>query len=139
MILRSLVKLQHVPSGPLKHKSLIFGPPTLSVFENKTPNWSILFTRKFRNLNFKLICSSASQTGTDSSPGSCTMQKSEGSMNEVVEREGEMEQEIVEKLGPPPEEPLPESCCGNGCRNCVWDMYFDKLERYNKRKEAIRS
>ncbi|CAN4083362.1 unnamed protein product [Withania somnifera] len=33
---------------------------------------------------------------------------------------------------PPPEKPLPDDCCGSGCVRCVWDMYYEELEEYNK-------
>ncbi|OWM88855.1 hypothetical protein CDL15_Pgr020809 [Punica granatum] len=33
---------------------------------------------------------------------------------------------------PPPEKPLPDDCCGSGCIRCVWDIYYDELEAYNK-------
>ncbi|GMN29247.1 hypothetical protein TIFTF001_002354 [Ficus carica] len=33
---------------------------------------------------------------------------------------------------PPPEKPLPGDCCGSGCVRCVWDVYYDDLEEYNK-------
>ncbi|KAF4389742.1 hypothetical protein F8388_009875, partial [Cannabis sativa] len=33
---------------------------------------------------------------------------------------------------PPPEKPLPGDCCGSGCVRCVWDIYYDELEDYNK-------
>jgi hypothetical protein len=32
----------------------------------------------------------------------------------------------------PPEKPLPGDCCGSGCVRCVWDIYYDELEAYNK-------
>lgn len=35
-------------------------------------------------------------------------------------------------LPPPPEKPLPDDCCGSGCVRCVWDVYYDELEAYNK-------
>jgi hypothetical protein len=35
----------------------------------------------------------------------------------------------------PPLEPLPEECCGGGCDPCVYDRYYDALERY---REALR-
>ncbi|XP_052195131.1 uncharacterized protein LOC127803133 [Diospyros lotus] len=37
-----------------------------------------------------------------------------------------------EKLPPPPEKPLPGDCCGSGCVRCVWDVYYEELEAYNK-------
>ncbi|CAK9157074.1 unnamed protein product [Ilex paraguariensis] len=33
---------------------------------------------------------------------------------------------------PPPEKPLPGDCCGSGCVRCVWDVYYDELDEYNK-------
>ncbi|GKV41531.1 hypothetical protein SLEP1_g49046 [Rubroshorea leprosula] len=33
---------------------------------------------------------------------------------------------------PPPEKPEPGDCCGSGCVRCVWDVYYDELEAYNK-------
>ncbi|KAJ0869044.1 putative Oxidoreductase-like domain-containing protein [Helianthus annuus] len=36
------------------------------------------------------------------------------------------------EIPPPPEKPLPGDCCGSGCVRCVWDVYYDELEEYNK-------
>lgn len=33
---------------------------------------------------------------------------------------------------PPPEKPEPGDCCGSGCVRCVWDVYYEELEEYNK-------
>ncbi|KAM1971797.1 hypothetical protein ACFX16_018683 [Malus domestica] len=33
---------------------------------------------------------------------------------------------------PPPEKPEPGDCCGSGCVRCVWDVYYDELDEYNK-------
>lgn len=33
---------------------------------------------------------------------------------------------------PPPEKPLTDDCCGSGCDRCVWDIYYEELEAYNK-------
>ena len=32
----------------------------------------------------------------------------------------------------PPREPQPEECCGSGCVPCVYDVYWDRLERYEQ-------
>ncbi|PWA75353.1 oxidoreductase [Artemisia annua] len=37
-----------------------------------------------------------------------------------------------EKLPEPPEKPLAGDCCGSGCVRCVWDVYYEELEEYNK-------
>ncbi|GJP33407.1 hypothetical protein CLOM_g3984 [Closterium sp. NIES-68] len=34
----------------------------------------------------------------------------------------------------PPEKPLPGDCCGSGCSPCVWETYYEGLERYNAAK-----
>ena len=36
------------------------------------------------------------------------------------------------EIPPPPEKPDPGDCCGSGCVRCVWDVYYDELEEYNK-------
>ncbi|KAF7073819.1 hypothetical protein CFC21_078756 [Triticum aestivum] len=32
----------------------------------------------------------------------------------------------------PPEKPLPGDCCGSGCVRCVWDIYYDEFQDYQK-------
>lgn len=49
----------------------------------------------------------------------------------------EEEEKVV--LPPPPEKPLPGDCCGSGCVRCVWDIYYDELEDYNKLVSEIKS
>ena len=34
----------------------------------------------------------------------------------------------------PPQEPQEGDCCGSGCVRCVWDIYYEKLERYNEQR-----
>ncbi|KAE9614606.1 putative oxidoreductase-like protein [Lupinus albus] len=36
------------------------------------------------------------------------------------------------EIPPPPEKPDPGDCCGSGCVRCVWDIYYDELEEYDK-------
>ena len=38
----------------------------------------------------------------------------------------------------PPHEPDPGDCCGEGCVNCVYDVYEAELARYQARLEAWR-
>ncbi|CAI8609079.1 unnamed protein product [Vicia faba] len=38
----------------------------------------------------------------------------------------------VKEVPPPPEKPDPDDCCGSGCVRCVWDVYYDQLEEYDK-------
>lgn len=56
----------------------------------------------------------------------------EESQKSVMKREAE--EKAPEKLPPPPppEKPLPGDCCGNGCVPCVWDIYYEELQDYNK-------
>ncbi|XP_039069824.1 uncharacterized protein LOC120216477 [Hibiscus syriacus] len=41
-------------------------------------------------------------------------------------------EEPAEAIPPPPEKPEPGDCCGSGCVRCVWDVYYEELEAYNK-------
>lgn len=36
----------------------------------------------------------------------------------------------------PPSEPKPEECCQRGCDPCVYDRYYDALERYQQALQA---
>ncbi|KAG7550956.1 Oxidoreductase-like N-terminal [Arabidopsis thaliana x Arabidopsis arenosa] len=57
----------------------------------------------------------------------------------LVEASKEEEKEIEDKkkeevsVPPPPEKPEPGDCCGSGCVRCVWDVYYEELEDYNKK------
>ena len=35
---------------------------------------------------------------------------------------------------------LPQSweCCGDSCPNCVWDLYFEELKKFNKFKKTLK-
>lgn len=44
----------------------------------------------------------------------------------------EEEQKSKKMLPPPPEKPEPGDCCGSGCVRCVWDVYYEELEAYDK-------
>lgn len=35
----------------------------------------------------------------------------------------------------PPQQP--EYCCGNSCKNCVWDFYFEEMKKFNELKDRI--
>jgi len=34
---------------------------------------------------------------------------------------------------PPPEKPTPNECCGSGCVPCIYDYYYDALEKWQER------
>lgn len=51
--------------------------------------------------------------------------------NEKKEEEGDVPEKL-QTPPPPPEKPLPGDCCGSGCARCVWDVYYEELEEYNK-------
>ncbi|KAK8716782.1 hypothetical protein V6N13_044080 [Hibiscus sabdariffa] len=42
------------------------------------------------------------------------------------------DEELAKEIPPPPEKPEPGDCCGSGCVRCVWDVYYEELEAYNK-------
>lgn len=29
-----------------------------------------------------------------------------------------------------PREPTEDDCCGNGCSPCVWDTFYERLDKY---------
>jgi hypothetical protein len=34
-------------------------------------------------------------------------------------------------LPPPPEKPIADECCGSGCVPCIYDYYYDALDKWN--------
>ena len=36
----------------------------------------------------------------------------------------------------PPREPALEECCGSGCEPCVFDRYYEALDRYQAALQA---
>jgi Oxidoreductase-like protein, N-terminal len=46
---------------------------------------------------------------------------------------------VSKKALEPPEKPLPGDCCGSGCVRCVWDVYYEELEAYNKSLASLNS
>ncbi|GLU19821.1 hypothetical protein SLE2022_360480 [Rubroshorea leprosula] len=55
------------------------------------------------------------------------------------EQEKQEKEESVNRSSPPPplpqpqpEKPEPGDFRGNGCVRCVWDLYYEELEAYNK-------
>ncbi|KAG6700904.1 hypothetical protein I3842_08G136500 [Carya illinoinensis] len=56
---------------------------------------------------------------------------------ESIGKDKELEEKLKTKeekwtSPPPPEKPLPGDCCGSGCVRCVWDVYYEELEAYDK-------
>ncbi|CAL1373978.1 unnamed protein product [Linum trigynum] len=59
-----------------------------------------------------------------------TEAKRGGSIDDKEEQEQTKEKAIPPP--PPPEKPESGDCCGSGCVRCVWDVYYEELEDYNK-------
>ena len=38
--------------------------------------------------------------------------------------------EQKKEIPPPPEKPEPYECCGSGCVPCIYDYYYDALEKW---------
>jgi hypothetical protein len=36
----------------------------------------------------------------------------------------------------PPREPDPDECCRSGCEPCVYDLYWEALDRYERALDA---
>ncbi|KAF8102994.1 hypothetical protein N665_0189s0044 [Sinapis alba] len=60
--------------------------------------------------------------------------KSENLTETSTEEKSKVDEDKKEEvtLPPPPEKPEPGDCCGSGCVRCVWDVYYEELEEYNK-------
>lgn len=64
----------------------------------------------------------------------------EGSIEiKKLDDETKPEPEASKKALEPPEKPLPGDCCGSGCVRCVWDVYYEELEEYNKSLASLNS
>ncbi|MFQ3245410.1 MAG: hypothetical protein ACI9SP_002058 [Arenicella sp.] len=35
------------------------------------------------------------------------------------------------KIPPPPEKPSANECCGGGCVPCIYDYYYDALDKWH--------
>ena len=44
---------------------------------------------------------------------------------------------VPEDLPPKPTPPEPGECCGGGCARCVFDMYEEDLERWERQVAEI--
>lgn len=61
----------------------------------------------------------------------------------VQESKQELKKEYLSHEGDgeddgPPQEPDPSACCGSGCKQCVWDVYYQRVDEYNnKNKKKI--
>ncbi|KAF8097886.1 hypothetical protein N665_0279s0016 [Sinapis alba] len=97
--------------------------------------WSMRFGLK-RNLPLKRS-SFAYYSGSREQQPITMATKSDKTSTEVkdkVEQEEKKDKDKKEEvsLPLPPEKPEPGDCCGSGCVRCVWDVYYDELEEYNK-------
>ncbi len=39
---------------------------------------------------------------------------------------------------PKPREPTENECCGNGCAQCVWTVYWEELQKWEARQPRQR-
>ncbi|KAJ3692756.1 hypothetical protein LUZ60_011851 [Juncus effusus] len=53
--------------------------------------------------------------------------------NEEIQKLDPEKEKIIQPALEPPEKPLAGDCCGSGCVRCVWDVYYEELEDYNKK------
>ena len=38
-----------------------------------------------------------------------------------------------------PEQPDDDDCCGEGCVPCVFDLYYDRMDKYEEKKMELQS
>lgn len=60
--------------------------------------------------------------------------------NENTKLEKNKNSRPIEKKLPPikPIEPAYDECCGQGCLRCVFDIYYEKLEKYEQEMEEYK-
>lgn len=46
------------------------------------------------------------------------------------------EKQQTEDVSVEPKMPEEWECCGNGCKDCVWDKYFKDYAQYTNQKQA---
>ena len=51
----------------------------------------------------------------------------------------DLQEKLKKHIKREPQEPDQDDCCGEGCNPCVFDTYYDKLEKYKERKDDIES
>ncbi|CAA3029138.1 Hypothetical predicted protein [Olea europaea subsp. europaea] len=88
---------------------------------------------QFRFNSQKPFCDTHNFTLTNSN----TMADKKDNQEVTIESKGEVEKGLENSksksnIPPPPEKPLPGDCCGSGCVRCVWDVYYEELDEYNK-------
>lgn len=51
-----------------------------------------------------------------------------------------LKKEVENRRAPPvkPRPPGNDECCGSGCQRCVFDIYYEKLEKYEKDLEEFK-
>lgn len=104
-------------------------PPMRYLIQNRINAYPL----KFRQPRvFSAVKNSLNSTMADEAK-----QKNSSSVESAVKSAQEVKQKESESLTsrnipPPPEKPLPGDCCGSGCVRCVWDVYYEELEEYNK-------
>ena len=52
-----------------------------------------------------------------------------------IQSEGKNKKEEKKIVEEKPVEPEPYECCGNGCADCVWVDYWQRLEQWKKQQE----
>ncbi|PIN16635.1 hypothetical protein CDL12_10726 [Handroanthus impetiginosus] len=63
----------------------------------------------------------------------------DGNVDQISKSKEEKEkgpEKSTPAIPPPPEKPLPGDCCDSGCVRCVWDVYYEELEEYNRLYKA---
>lgn len=40
-------------------------------------------------------------------------------------------------IPPPPDKPEPYECCGSGCSPCVYDYYYEELEKWEAQHGSL--
>ncbi|KAK6288140.1 hypothetical protein POUND7_014319 [Theobroma cacao] len=117
----------HVGSPPMRHPT-----PTLRFVSSNIITINSHITQDPRRLLLVSGCFQSKSMATENGLSKASLAIEDTGDDK---KKGD-EEKLAKKLPPPPEKPEPGDCCGSGCVRCVWDVYYEELEVYNKLRES---
>ncbi|KAI3461953.1 hypothetical protein Pfo_018616 [Paulownia fortunei] len=126
------VRHQHKSTMPLRDLTLRRITTTQYHFRFNNPQEAFSITNHFTSVNHDTMSEESKNKVVEPEkvdPTTLNFSKSKEEKEKASEKS-------TPAIPPPPEKPLPGDCCGSGCVRCVWDVYYDELEEYNRLYKA---